>query len=377
MYSVPKIETNAELDEADHFSISFDQVPYKVVCNIRCTYVRCTQGQGLQIMLGFDPSLVPASPSLPPPGKSFQKGISIDDAPSKLFVARSTPYLLVIYPGQLAVRGSLSAFVIQPFNSVSRLSSVRLFPSTKYLHLPRLWKRSRHLGASETFGRYTPPGEPPRASNQIDMQSPYLQAMMALRTSSRRSSTSSQVSSGRSSYRSVASSQARTVNSIIFRQPSILGMEEERNKFGSDLDILEPRPIVYWGGWAIGSLFRVEAADPFIIYGGVRSFGTTYCTSLDRWGLVIISGRMPDFFEPIYSAPEVVETKLRGMPNHVRCDKEYGSERTWNDVEVLGALESEEGGTGNVSSSLTIADINNTCHCPIAVSFIERRMIES
>jgi hypothetical protein len=39
-----------------------------------------------------------------------------------------------------------------------------------------------------------------------------------------------------------------TINSIIFRQPSILNLEEERKSFGNELDILEPRPIVYWGG---------------------------------------------------------------------------------------------------------------------------------
>jgi hypothetical protein len=39
-----------------------------------------------------------------------------------------------------------------------------------------------------------------------------------------------------------------TLNSIIFRQPSILDLEEERKSYGSELGILEPRPIVYWGG---------------------------------------------------------------------------------------------------------------------------------
>jgi len=32
------------------------------------------------------------------------------------------------------------------------------------------------------------------------------------------------------------------------RQPSMLDMEEERKSFGSGLEILEPRPLVYWGG---------------------------------------------------------------------------------------------------------------------------------
>jgi hypothetical protein len=32
------------------------------------------------------------------------------------------------------------------------------------------------------------------------------------------------------------------------RQPSMLDMAEERKSFGSGLEILEPRPVVYWGG---------------------------------------------------------------------------------------------------------------------------------
>jgi hypothetical protein len=34
----------------------------------------------------------------------------------------------------------------------------------------------------------------------------------------------------------------------MFRQPSILFMEEEKKDHGSELGLLEPRPIVYWGG---------------------------------------------------------------------------------------------------------------------------------
>lgn len=41
-------------------------------------------------------------------------------------------------------------------------------------------------------------------------------------------------------------STAESINSIIFRQPSILGHEEERRSFPRGLTILEPRPIVYW-----------------------------------------------------------------------------------------------------------------------------------
>ncbi|KAM0533507.1 hypothetical protein ACHAP6_007264 [Verticillium nonalfalfae] len=85
--------------------------------------------------------------------------------------------------------------------------------------------------------------------------SPRFQAITArfssssLRASFRRSSSaSSRASSDRDSCgASVISSPASTINSIIHHQPSILGMEEERRSFGSELSILEPRPVVYWG----------------------------------------------------------------------------------------------------------------------------------
>jgi len=32
------------------------------------------------------------------------------------------------------------------------------------------------------------------------------------------------------------------------RRPSMLEMDEEKRSFGSGLEVLEPRPIVYWGG---------------------------------------------------------------------------------------------------------------------------------
>jgi hypothetical protein len=38
-----------------------------------------------------------------------------------------------------------------------------------------------------------------------------------------------------------------TINSIIFRVPSIANLEEERRDYSSELAVLEPRPIVYWG----------------------------------------------------------------------------------------------------------------------------------
>lgn len=73
----------------------------------------------------------------------------------------------------------------------------------------------------------------------------------ALRTSFRRSkSTSSRAtSSSRNSYAlSATSSPVDTINSIMYRQASIVDLEEERRSFGSGLEIMEPRPIVYWNG---------------------------------------------------------------------------------------------------------------------------------
>ncbi|RDL41948.1 Uncharacterized protein BP5553_01927 [Venustampulla echinocandica] len=75
----------------------------------------------------------------------------------------------------------------------------------------------------------------------------------SIRTSLRRSrsrspSDSSIMSSNRNSYASNSSSPISTVNAIMHRQPSVVDMEEERKIFPSGLDVLEPRPIVYWGG---------------------------------------------------------------------------------------------------------------------------------
>ncbi|KAL6920204.1 hypothetical protein ACHAP8_006615 [Fusarium lateritium] len=69
-----------------------------------------------------------------------------------------------------------------------------------------------------------------------------------LRNSLRRSSSAS--TSTQASYSSVntmGSSAAATINSVISRQPSLLSLEAERKSFGSELSLLEPRPIVYWG----------------------------------------------------------------------------------------------------------------------------------
>ncbi|KAL2887420.1 hypothetical protein HOO65_050541 [Ceratocystis lukuohia] len=72
----------------------------------------------------------------------------------------------------------------------------------------------------------------------------------ALRTSFRRHSSSSSTSSisTTASMNSATSSPVETINSVMFRQPSIVNMEAERRVFGSELGLLEPRPIVYWGG---------------------------------------------------------------------------------------------------------------------------------
>jgi hypothetical protein len=75
-----------------------------------------------------------------------------------------------------------------------------------------------------------------------------------IRTSFRRSSvasSSSQTTSSRDSMVSSGSpslSPVSTINSVLNRQPSILDLEEEKKCSGPELSVLEPRPIVYWGG---------------------------------------------------------------------------------------------------------------------------------
>lgn len=68
-----------------------------------------------------------------------------------------------------------------------------------------------------------------------------------VRTSLRRSSSVSTTTSG-SSGSSGSSSPVHTINAVLFRQPSILDMEEEKRQSSAELTVLEPRPIVYWGG---------------------------------------------------------------------------------------------------------------------------------
>ncbi|KAI1430101.1 hypothetical protein F5Y12DRAFT_702 [Xylaria sp. FL1777] len=71
-----------------------------------------------------------------------------------------------------------------------------------------------------------------------------------LRTSLRRLSSASTAtsSSACSCSSSGSSSPVHTINAVLFRQPSILDMEEEKRRSGAELSVLEPRPIVYWGG---------------------------------------------------------------------------------------------------------------------------------
>ncbi|TQW06779.1 hypothetical protein IF2G_05163 [Cordyceps javanica] len=50
----------------------------------------------------------------------------------------------------------------------------------------------------------------------------------------------------RSTSSFVGFSAAITINSIINRQPSIVGLAQERTSFAAELGLLEPRPLVYW-----------------------------------------------------------------------------------------------------------------------------------
>ncbi|KAI1630743.1 hypothetical protein F4809DRAFT_242952 [Biscogniauxia mediterranea] len=71
-----------------------------------------------------------------------------------------------------------------------------------------------------------------------------------LRTSFRRrsSSASSETASSCHSFGSSSASPVSTINEVLFRQPSIADLEAEKRSSGPELSMLEPRPIVYWGG---------------------------------------------------------------------------------------------------------------------------------
>ncbi|EHK98652.1 hypothetical protein M7I_5537 [Glarea lozoyensis 74030] len=63
-----------------------------------------------------------------------------------------------------------------------------------------------------------------------------------------RSSTSPNLISSRPLASGILASPISEINAIMHRQPSIVDMEEEKKTFPTGLEILEPRPIVYWGG---------------------------------------------------------------------------------------------------------------------------------
>lgn len=42
-------------------------------------------------------------------------------------------------------------------------------------------------------------------------------------------------------------SSAKTINAIMQRRPSVLNLVNERQIFGRGLEMLEPRPLIYWG----------------------------------------------------------------------------------------------------------------------------------
>lgn len=55
--------------------------------------------------------------------------------------------------------------------------------------------------------------------------------------------------SDRGSYISTSSqTQLMTLNSIMQQRPSVIHLEEEQKIFATGLNVLEPRPVVYWGG---------------------------------------------------------------------------------------------------------------------------------
>ncbi|PSR78246.1 hypothetical protein BD289DRAFT_486140 [Coniella lustricola] len=69
-------------------------------------------------------------------------------------------------------------------------------------------------------------------------------------TMRRRSTTSSETSEvSRISFASnmSAASAASTINSVLFRQPSVIDLQQEHEQFSSKLTVLEPRPIVFYG----------------------------------------------------------------------------------------------------------------------------------
>lgn len=133
-------------------------------------------------------------------------GFYIEAVPFDCFSSKQTPF-----------------FVLQPCSPVSTLSKLDPFTTTSLHHITMQSSRFHAIAA-----RFSPQG---------------------IRTSFRLRSASASSTSSTSSFSSASSSSpVSTVNSIIVRQPSIVNMEEERRVFSSGLSVLEPRPIVYWGG---------------------------------------------------------------------------------------------------------------------------------
>ncbi|KXJ91985.1 hypothetical protein Micbo1qcDRAFT_174996 [Microdochium bolleyi] len=138
---------------------------------------------------------------------------------------------------------------VNPGGARSAIACPQFLP----LDVPRL---SRHTHASpgpQYISMLTRASHPTTTAN---MQSSRFQTIRAhfsaagVRSSFRRHSSTSSASS-RNSFLSSASSTSPSktaVNAVLFRQPSIVDLEAERRSSGAALDMLEPRPIVYWGG---------------------------------------------------------------------------------------------------------------------------------
>ncbi len=142
------------------------------------------------------------------------------------------------HPCRLTRRSRVSVDYLE--SNSSRLSTATLHLSEAFTNL---------ILATTIASPYT-------IQHQLNMRTSRLQSLSlsSLRTSFRRSRSTStgrsdvSINQDRYVYSSETSSPVSTINAIIHRQPSMVDMEEERNLFASSLEILEPRPIVYWGG---------------------------------------------------------------------------------------------------------------------------------
>jgi len=114
-----------------------------------------------------------------------------------------------------------------------------------------------------------------------------------IRTSLRRTSSQSKnstLSSNRDSYSSNASSPINTINAIMHRQSSMQEMDEERRSFASGLEILEPRPIVYWGGMEerMSSFWGRQPSQMHTVVDFGTAFGSRFAYRLP--GTVVATG---------------------------------------------------------------------------------------